>query len=69
MTVGQKVPILDFQSEFSMSKIGGHFSNKAVLKLKLAKNAFYKKGASKLIFFNENFFRKIRMIFDIENSL
>ena len=44
-------------------------SNKAVLKLKLAKNAFYKKGAPKLIFFNEKKFRKIRMIFDIENSL
>ena len=36
-----------------LSKIGRHFSNKAVLKLKLAKNAFYKKGAPKLIFFNE----------------
>ena len=27
------------------SKIGHYFSNKGVLKLKLAKNAFYKKGA------------------------
>ena len=51
------------------SKIRRHFSNKVVLKLKSAKNAFYKKGALKLIFFNEFFFRKIRMIFDIENSL
>ena len=37
--------------------------------MKSAKNAFYKKGVPKLIFFNEFFFRKIRMIFDIENSL
>ena len=37
--------------------------------MKSAKNAFYKKGAPKLIFFNVIFFRKIRMIFDIENSL
>ena len=40
----------------SLSKIGCHFSNKVVLKLKSAKNAFYKKGAPKLIFFNEIFF-------------
>ena len=53
----------------SSSKIGRHFSNKVVLKLKSAKHDFYKKGALKLIFFNENFFRKFRMIFDIENSL
>ena len=32
----------------SSSKIGCHFSNKVVLKLKSAKNAFYKKGAHKL---------------------
>ena len=53
----------------SLSKISRHFSNKVVLKLKSAKNAFYKKGALKLIFFYEFFFRKIQMIFDIENSL
>ena len=40
----------------SSSKLGRHFSNKTVLKLKLAKNAFYKKGAPELIFFNENSF-------------
>ena len=51
------------------SKIGRHFNDKVVLKLKSAKNAFYKKGAPKLIFFNGIFFRNIRMIFDIENSL
>ena len=32
-------------------------------KLKSAKNAFYKKSAPKLIFFNEILFRKIQMIF------
>ena len=37
--------------------------------MKSAKNAFYKKGAPKLTFFNEFFFRKIRMIYEIENSL
>ena len=33
------------------------------------KMLFTKKSAPKLIFFNDFFFRKIRMIFDIENSL
>ena len=42
----------------SLSKIGRHFSNKAVLILKLAKNAFYKKGLPKLIFFNEKKIQK-----------
>ena len=55
-------------SSDSLSKIGRHFGNKVVKNLKSAKNAFYKKGAPELIFFND-FFRKIRMIFDIENSL
>ena len=53
-----KLPNFINPSADSSSKIGRHFSNKAVLKLKLAKNAFYKKGAPKLIFFNENFFQK-----------
>jgi hypothetical protein len=64
-----KLPNFVPPSADSSSKIGRHFSNKAVLKLKLANNAFYKKGAPKLIFFNKKKFRKIRMIFDIENSL
>ena len=64
-----KLPNFVSPSADSSSKIGRHFSNKAVLKLKLAKNAFYKKGAPKLIFFNEFLFRKIWMIFDIEKSL
>ena len=42
----------------------GVIINKVILKLKSARNAFYKKGAPKLIFFNNFFFRNIRMIFD-----
>ena len=64
-----KLPNSGSPSSDGSSKIGHHFSNKVVKKLKSAKNAFYKKGAPKLIFFNEFFFRKIRMIFEIENSL
>ena len=48
-----KLPNFVSPSTDSLSKIGHHLSNKVVLKLKLAKNAFYKKGAPKLIFFNE----------------
>ena len=51
-----KLPNFWSPSGDSLSKIGHHFSNKVVLKLKSAKNAFYKKGAPKLIFFNEIFF-------------
>jgi hypothetical protein len=40
-----------------------------VLKLKLPKNNFNKKYAPKILFLNEKKIRKIRMIFDIENSL
>ena len=53
-----KLPNVGFPSSDGSSKIGRHFSNKAVLKLKLAKNAFYKKGAPKLIFFNEKKIQK-----------
>ena len=42
-----KLPNFGSPSSDGSSKIGGHFSNKAVLRLKLAKNAFYKKGAPK----------------------
>ena len=47
--------LLNFGSPSSdgSSKIGRHFSNKVGLKLKSAKNAFYKKGAPTLTFFNE----------------
>ena len=53
-----KLPDFESTSGDSLSKIGRHFNNKVVLKLKSAKNAFYKKGALKLIFFNEFFFQK-----------
>ena len=42
----------------SQSKIGIILVNKVVLKLKSAKNAFYKKGAPILIFFNKIFLQK-----------
>ena len=45
-----KLPNFGSPSSDSSSKIGRHFSNKMVLKLKSAKNAFYKKGALKLTF-------------------
>ena len=64
-----KLPNFGSPSSDSSSKIGHHFSNKVVSKLKSAKNGFYKKGALELIFFNEFFFRKIEIVFDIENSL
>ena len=55
-----KLPDVESPSGDSSSKIGRHFSNKVVLKLKSAKNAFYKKGAPKLIFFNEFFLERFR---------
>ena len=64
-----RLPNFGSPSGDSSSKIGRHFSNKVGSKLKSAKNAFYKKGEPYLIFFNEYFFRKIQMIFDIENLL
>ena len=66
-----KLPNFGSPSSDSTSKIGFHFShgchrrlyrdvpvlvNKMVLKLKSAKNAFYKEGGPKLIFFYEIFF-------------
>ena len=51
--MNQKVVVQNFIIEPTGDK---YFSNKVVLKLKSAKNAFYKKGALKLIFFNEIFF-------------
>ena len=48
-----KLPKFGSQSGDSLSKIACHFSNKVVLILKSSKNAFYKKVAPKLIFFNE----------------
>ena len=48
-----KLPDFESPSGDSSSKIGRHFSNKVVLKLKLQENHFYKKCASKLLFFYE----------------
>ena len=53
-----KLPNFGSPSGDSSSKIGHHFSNKVVLKLKSAKNAVYKKGAPKLIFFNDFFLER-----------
>jgi len=64
-----KLPNFGSPSSDISSKIGRHFRNKTFFKIKLSKNAFYKKGGPKLIFFNKKKIRKIRMIFDIENSL
>ena len=41
-----KLPNFGSPSSDSSSKIGCHFSNNVVLKLKSAKNAFYKKDAA-----------------------
>ena len=48
-------------------KLGMILENKVVQKLKLEKNVFYKKWSPKMIFLNEIFFEKIRLIFDIQN--
>ena len=53
-----KLPNFRSPSSDGSSKIRRHFSNKVVYKLKSAKNAFYKKGAPKLIFFNEFFLER-----------
>ena len=47
----------------SSSKIGLVFSNKAVQKLTLEKNAFHKKCSPKLIFSNEKKIRKFPLFF------
>ena len=64
-----KLPNFVSSSGDGSSKIGHDFNNKVVQKLKLSINYFYKKCAHKQLFFNEKKIRKIRTIFDIENSL
>ena len=44
--------------DVNSSKIGHDFSNKVVLKLMLSINHFYKKCASKQLFFNEKKIQK-----------
>ena len=53
-----KLPNFGSPSGESSLKIGCHFSNKVVKKLKSAKSAFFKKGAPKLKFFDEIPFQK-----------
>ena len=48
-------------------KLGIILENKVVQKLSLEKNIFTKKWSPKLIFLDEIFFEKIRLIFDIKN--
>ena len=43
-----------------------NFKNKLFSKLNLSKNVFNKSWCPKLIFFYENFFRKVWTFFDIE---
>ena len=59
-----KLPNFVNSSADSSSKNVHDFSNKVVQKLKLSKNVLLNKYSSM-----EKKFRKIRMIFDIENSL
>ena len=48
-------------------KLGIISESKVVQKLSLEKNVFNKKWSPNLIFLDEIFFEKIRLIFDIEN--
>ena len=48
-------------------KLGIILENKVVQKLSLEKNVFNKKWSPKLIFLDEFFFEKNRLIFDIKN--
>ena len=48
-----KLPHFVNPSADSSSKIGHDFSNKVGQKLKLSKNYFHKKSASKRVFFNK----------------
>ena len=48
-------------------KLGIILENKVVQKLSLEKNVFNKKRSPKLIFLDDFFFGKFRLIFDIEN--
>ena len=50
-----KLPDFESPSGDSLSKIGRHFSNKGVLKLKLPKNNLNKRCTPKLLLFIENF--------------
>ena len=50
-----------------LSKVWHHFGTKVILELIIKKKVNYKKCGPRLVFFNKEKMRKIRMIFDIEN--
>ena len=50
-----------------LQKLGLILESKVVQKLSLEKKVYNKKGSPKLIFLDEFFFEKFRLIFDIEN--
>jgi hypothetical protein len=64
-----KCCILWIDIEWGLQKLGLILESKVVQKLSLEKKVFFKKWSPKLIFLDENFFEKIRLIFDIENWL
>ena len=64
-----KLPNFVNPSADSSPKIGHDFSNKGIQKWKLSKNSFNKKCAPKLVLLIKKNIGKIRMNFDIENSL
>ena len=64
-----KCYILWIDIVWSLQKLGLILESKVVQKLSLEKNVFNKKCSPKLIFLDEFFFEKIRLIFDIENWL
>ena len=72
--VGQKINILKgnhcilrIPGAHVRQKLGMILESKVVQKLKFSKNVNNKRCAPKIRFFNEQFFRKIWVIFDIEN--
>ena len=64
-----KLPNFVSSSGDGSSKIGHDFSNKVVQKLKLSINHFYKNVPINNYSSMKKKFRKIQMIFDVENSL
>ena len=63
------LPNFGSPSSDCLSKLGRHFDIKVVLKLKSAKMLFTKKVRLNWYSSMKNIFRKIRMIFDTENTL
>ena len=61
--------ILQIDIVWGLQKLGLILESEVVQKLSLEKNTFNKKCSPKLIFLDEIFFEKIRLIFDIKNWL